>query len=281
MFRTILFDLDGTLLGLNLDFFLARYVKALAPHFTAFLPPENFARELLRSTAMMVANEDPALTNLDAFWASFAPALQSERSVLEPIFTRFYAEEFPRLRPPEATNPAARRLLQAVVARGYQAVIATNPIFPKEAILERLHWADCADFPYAYITCGEEMHYCKPNLAFFREVASRLACALDDCLVVGNDMEEDMIAQKLGCATALVTDCLIDRGKARLLPDWRGNSGLYVVAFGEPSRECATRCIDAFKRHNPDVPVMLASDRPLGPPRHAETRPENLGADRP
>lgn len=49
------------------------------------------------------------------------------------------------------------------------------------------------------------------------------------------------------------------------LPDWRGNSGAYVVAFGEPSRRCAMECIEAFKKHMPDVPVALASTEPLGP----------------
>ena len=31
------------------------------------------------------------------------------------------------------------------------------------------------------------------------------------------------------------------------LPDWRGRSGVYIVAFGEPSRKCAVRCIKASK----------------------------------
>ena len=49
------------------------------------------------------------------------------------------------------------------------------------------------------------------------------------------------------------------------LPDWRGNSGVYMVAFGKPSRKCAIKAIETFKAHNPDVPVALASTEPLGP----------------
>ncbi len=49
----------------------------------------------------------------------------------------------------------------------------------------------------------------------------------------------------------------------RVLPDWRGHSGVYLVAFGEPSRRCARKCIEALKRHNPSLPVMLASDKAL------------------
>jgi hypothetical protein len=40
--------------------------------------------------------------------------------------------------------------------------------------------------------------------------------------MVGNDLEEDMIAQSLGLTAALVTDNLIGRGQAVLKPDWRG-----------------------------------------------------------
>lgn len=48
------------------------------------------------------------------------------------------------------------------------------------------------------------------------------------------------------------------------LPDWRGNSGMYCVAFGKPSRRCAVTCIQSFKRHNPGVPVAFAGVEPLG-----------------
>lgn len=48
------------------------------------------------------------------------------------------------------------------------------------------------------------------------------------------------------------------------LPAWRVNSGVYVVAFGDPSRKCAKRCIDSVKRFMPGLPIALVSDKPLG-----------------
>lgn len=45
--------------------------------------------------------------------------------------------------------------------------------------------------------------------------------------------------------------------------DWHNNAGLYVVAFGSPSRKMARDCITSFKEHMP-LPVALASDKPLG-----------------
>lgn len=223
MFKFVLFDLDGTLVRLDLDFFFAKYMGALAPHFARIIPPAQFHEALLHSTRRMVANADPGRTALEAFWHSFVPATGRERLELEPIFTRFYAEEFPRLRPPEATDPDARRLVRAVVDRGYIPVIATNPLFPRIAIEERLRWADCADFPFAYITNGEEMHFCKPDRAFFSELLERLGAEPGECLMVGNDVEEDLVASELGLPTALVTDLMIDRGQSGFKPDWRGH----------------------------------------------------------
>lgn len=246
MFTTVLFDLDGTLVNLDIEFFLRRYVQALTPRFIGLVPPERFARELLRWSYAMVENTDPALTNLEVFWHGFPAAIGIDRNVLEPIFLDFYTHEFAGLRPAGATNPAARRLLATLVRKGYTPVIATNPLFPKQAILERLGWAACADFPYAYVTCGEEMHFCKPNLEFFTEVLERINRKPGECLMVGNDMEEDMVAQQLGLATALVTDLLIDRGKAGLTPDWRGTLAELAALFAEDRER------EIFAAMNPD-----------------------------
>lgn len=48
------------------------------------------------------------------------------------------------------------------------------------------------------------------------------------------------------------------------LPDWHGTSGIYAVAFGEPSRECARKLIGSVRKHMPGLPVCLVSTKPLG-----------------
>jgi hypothetical protein len=61
--------------------------------------------------------------------------------------------------------------------------------------------------------------------------------------------------------------------------NWRSKAGLYVVAFGEPSRKCAVRCIDSFKRYNPGIPVLLCAERALGPEDLLVTQPDiDIGA---
>jgi hypothetical protein len=47
------------------------------------------------------------------------------------------------------------------------------------------------------------------------------------------------------------------------LPDWHGRAGVYMVAFGGPSRKCAETAITALKTHMPGLPVALVSTEPL------------------
>ena len=51
---------------------------------------------------------------------------------------------------------------------------------------------------------------CKPNPQYYREITGRLGLDPARCLMIGNDVAEDMIAKTLGMDTFLVTDCLIN-----------------------------------------------------------------------
>ena len=58
-------------------------------------------------------------------------------------------------------------------------MVATNPIFPRKAILHRLSWAGLApeQVPFALITDYERFHFAKPNPAFFAEILAQLGLA--------------------------------------------------------------------------------------------------------
>ena len=43
-----------------------------------------------------------------------------------------------------------------------------------------------------------------------------------------------------------------------------GQRGIYVVAFGDPSRTCALRLMQSIKTHMPEVPIALCADRKIG-----------------
>ena len=53
------------------------------------------------------------------------------------------------------------------------------------------------------------MHYCKPSNGYFLEIADRLGVRPEECLMVGNDVSDDMSARACGMQVFLVTDSLL------------------------------------------------------------------------
>ena len=89
--------------------------------------------------------------------------------------------------------------------------LATNPIFPAIATNERIRWAGLSTDDFELITTYENIGFCKPNPEYYSEVAERIGVAPEECIMVGNDVDDDMPASKLGMKVFLLTDCLINK----------------------------------------------------------------------
>ncbi|NMC81011.1 MAG: HAD family hydrolase, partial [Chloroflexi bacterium] len=164
---TVLFDLDGTLLVNDMATFLPPYLKALGQSL-APLPGEQVGREVLAATRRMVHKQEPAATLEETFDQNFYPRIGISKQELRPTIDAFYAQVFPSLRQYTQPRPEAIRLVEAAFEMGHQVVVATNPLFPRTAVLQRLEWASLpADrYPFALITTYEHMHFAKPNPAY-------------------------------------------------------------------------------------------------------------------
>jgi FMN phosphatase YigB (HAD superfamily) len=220
MFKAILFDLDGTLLPLDMDVFLVKYMKALSRRVQ--MDTADFSKELMASTVKMIQN-DGSVTNMEVFAEDFFPRFKRERQELEDLIEQFYREDFPKLGAGIDADPAARSAVEAAFAITRRVVIATNSVFPRSAILDRMRWAGVADFPYTLVTSYEEMHWAKPNPNYYREIVKQLKVKPQDALMIGNDVEEDLIAGELGMKTFLVDEMLIHRSGGKIRCDWRGS----------------------------------------------------------
>ena len=208
--KTVLFDLDGTLLPMDQEVFTRAYFKALA----AKLIPHGYEQDALvrgiwAGTAKMVGN-DGQKTNEAVFWDAFAAIFGEKALKDKAVFDAFYAGEFDGARAVCGFAPQARDAVRTLRTAGIQVVLASNPIFPMTAQKKRMEWAglDVSDFDY--ITSYENSHYCKPNPDYYREVLSVIGRPAEDCLMVGNDASEDMAAADAGLRTFLLTDCLIN-----------------------------------------------------------------------
>lgn len=219
--KAVLFDLDGTLLPLDYELFFTEYMKLIGRHVAHLVDPEVFTRQLWASTAVMV-RDTSAMTNETVFANDFFPKIGLPQDVMLPVIQDFYENKFSHLSYVAKASAAARQAVQAVLARGKMAVVATNPIFPRVAIEARLQWANVRDLSFSHVTCYEDSCFCKPNPSYYLEVAEKIGCDPADCLMVGNDVEEDLIAATVGMKTYLVTDCLINAKQLTPKTDYTG-----------------------------------------------------------
>ena len=209
MLEAVLFDLDDTLLGNSMDVFLPAYFQTLTNYVDQLVPKQRFMRELMKATDAMNARRDGRSTNEEAFAAAFYPAVGLDRTRLEPVFEQFYAEEFPRLRSLTQKRPEARRLVDWARDTGLQVVVATNPLFPRVAVEQRLEWAGVPvqEFDYALVTTYENMHATKSDVAYYREILARLDREPDECLMVGDSLNMDIApAMSIGIYGYWVTE---------------------------------------------------------------------------
>ncbi len=231
-----LFDLDGTLLPLRVDEFIPRYVESLCRYVAKVAEPHRFQKCLLAATASMIEDEEPDQTNEEVFWRHFGACLGTAATArVIPLVKEYYQYAYPQLGEDYEANPSARRVLETVLARGGRLILATNPVFPQEAIEERMRWADIHGLPFELVTSYENMHSCKPRVEYYREILERLELEARECIMVGNDIQEDVIpAHSLGMDTYLVNEMVINRSPEKmtvaspsgslqeLIPFWKG-----------------------------------------------------------
>lgn len=222
MIDTLLFDLDGTLLPLDTDEFINAYLKLIAKRMSKFFDPQYFIEHLLNSTMAMVNNLDPTKTNKEVFWENFAN-IPIEREKLYFEVEEFYEKDFPTLKRVLKPNPLSYKVLQTSFNLGFEVVIATNPIFPECAVKERLRWINAENFPYKLITTYENMHYTKPHIQYYEEILTLIKKSPEQCLMIGNDAEEDLIARRLGIKTFLLKDFIINRKNNKIISDYIGS----------------------------------------------------------
>lgn len=223
MFTTFLFDLDGTLVPMEMEQFVNAYFQAVSSKFAHIIEPKKMIKEIFEATMMMINNLDPRQTNKDVFWSYFVPRIGIPSEVLVPLFDEFYSNDFPNIKRVAKPNPLARPMLERLINRGYRVVVATNPIFPENAIRERMNWVEIGDLPYEMITTYENMHFCKPKIEYYEEILNCLKARPEECLMVGNDVEEDLVCRRLGMKTFLVEDWLLNTKNLPVETDYRGS----------------------------------------------------------
>ena len=155
---------------------------------------------------------DGSKTNEDAFWQAFT-GLAGERALdYRSDFDAFYRNEFAAAKKATVCHPMAARCVHLLREKGYRVALATNPLFPQEATWARIEWAGLSPSDFALVTTYENSRHCKPNPDYYRkDVLEKLGVKPEDCLMIGNDVKEDLCAEALGMQVFLLTETPILR----------------------------------------------------------------------
>ncbi|TKJ23269.1 MAG: hypothetical protein CEE43_03815 [Promethearchaeota archaeon Loki_b32] len=220
--KAILFDLDGTLLDVNLDKFIPQYLNLLAQSVAHIITPKKFISKIMMASKAVEENNGTN-TNDDIYTEICFPLEGYTREEIQPFIDKFYEQDFSALRQYTKKKPETRSVVQSVFDKGYDVVIATTPLLPATAIEQRLEWAGVADFPYRLITTIENSHATKSltHLLYYEQILGKIGYPAEACLMVG-DEDKDLVSKRLGIHTFLINSRNTKLGIDIPEPDYRG-----------------------------------------------------------
>ncbi|MEG0217739.1 MAG: HAD family hydrolase [Raoultibacter sp.] len=211
-YRAIFFDLDGTLLPLDMDAFMGGYFLSLEAFVEEHdLDVKRFTTALRCGIGAM-AHSDGAHTNEQQFWQAFFAELgeYAQQADWPALLDEFYAHDFGQIGAGMPPNPLAAEVVETLQAKGYPLALTTMPMFPPAAVKWRLNWGDLDPAAFARITTYDNSTAIKPHAAYYLENLAAFGCAPEEVLMVGNNTREDLACLGVGMPAYLVTDCLLD-----------------------------------------------------------------------
>ncbi len=209
--KVILFDLDGTLLPMDQSVFVESYFKLLAKKLAPYgYEAATLIDAIWKGTSAMVHN-DGTRENREVFWETFRTIYGDGVDAHLPLFDEYYVKDFDGVQTSCGFTPDAAQTVRILKERGLRIALATNPIFPATATRKRILWAGLCPEDFECITTYENSRFCKPNPSYYLDITEKLGVRPQECLMIGNDVSEDMVAQTLGMKVFLLTDCLINK----------------------------------------------------------------------
>lgn len=213
-YDAILFDLDGTLLPMDNDEFTKCYFGYLAKAVAHLgYTPETLIPAMWKGVKAMVMNNGK-VSNADAFWKVFSEIFGEKVYGDIPVFDNFYKTDFHNAKAVTYPTELSKQIVELAHQKAEKVVLATNPLFPAVAIESRLSWIGLSSKDFDLITDYETSSFCKPNPDYYMEILNKLNLKPENCFMVGNNIDEDIIAsKKSGINGFLVNDWLIGEGE--------------------------------------------------------------------
>ncbi len=210
--KAILFDLDGTLIRVQMSKYIPRYIDGLAIYCSDLVKPKKFHQAMLDSIRILIQHGGDGLqTNEQRVFSTLQHQLAIPENQLRQCFDQFRCEGMAEMKDLVQPIPLAREIIEECRQLDVPLVLATNSVFPAFMIEARLQWGALDDSLFCHLTSFENSCYCKPHVGYFREISEHLGIAAEDCLMVGNDTSHDLAAMEIGMQTFLVDTWIVKR----------------------------------------------------------------------
>ena len=194
MIKAVLLDLDNTLLHNPDRQFSAAFRQRFDQHFMECYGIEGASDALRRGIRSLGAAPDGRSTNADIILSCLSDGLTLTHQAIAYALASFYDGAYNQLKALTAVVAGANVLVENLLNQNLLVAIATNPIYPETAILRRLDWAGLSSFvaDFAFVSHNDNMHFAKPDAAYFAEVVARVGVEPDEALIIGDSLENDV-----------------------------------------------------------------------------------------
>lgn len=257
-YRVVCFDMDGTLLPMDIDEFLGAYYKDIAAYVAKSGRDQEAFQAAFNAGVKAMVKNDGSRTNAEAYWGAFgacmaaagdgaAGANAADDDAVAGVATggaaggddarvaasgaaaeaagadvagvvdewrafldTYYETDFAHIGDAVKPNPFAAQAVNTLVEKGYPVVLATQPMFPEQAVCWRLRWAGVDSSVFARITHYENSLAIKPQLRYYAENLAACGVRGEDVLMVGNNTVDDLVFAGLGADVYLTTDYLLN-----------------------------------------------------------------------
>lgn len=237
MLKAVVFDMDDTLLDINLSAFIAVYAMDMARLLADIARKSPLSMLATVTGAMLELNnnerpDDDLRTNGEFFARSIEArcGVPLDDPVVADAFEFYEREVLPHRNDAIiAARPraGAHEAIDLLVSRGIRVGLLTNPSFSRACIECRMGWGDLLDMPFDVVTTMENSTRCKPSERYYRENLDRLGCSPEEALMVGNDPKRDFCSPDIGLQTAFV-----GRGNP-VRATWSGSMADFAASFNE------------------------------------------------
>lgn len=223
--QALFFDMDGTLLPMDIEGFMKLYFKGLCGALCPLgITPEKLVEVVWAGTKEMVKN-DGSMTNEARFWQVFEQMTGLDSAPFLPVSEAIYSTGFRDAQVATGPNPLAVEAIRVAHEKAGKVILATNPLFPMNGQVTRMGFVGLKPEDFDHVTSYENSRYCKPNPEYYLQLCREFGLDPAQCLMIGNDEREDMYAASLaGMQGFLVTDGLIPCKEH----PWQGPRGTFA-----------------------------------------------------